>query len=102
MENILVAFSMALHLSATFAWSHEPTQIYNNEIAQNAIPARIADMDYQGQAKSSTQPPAQARMFHVIPAYGLVDAATQPSPLTSGQKFGLAAEYFNPYTFIFV
>jgi len=41
-------------------------------------------------------------MFGVMPTYGLVDAGTQPPPLTSGQKFKLAVQYLNPYTFGFV
>ena len=41
-------------------------------------------------------------MFGIVPAYGLVEAGLQPPPLTSGQKFKLAVQYFNPYTFAFV
>lgn len=41
-------------------------------------------------------------MFGLMPAYGLVDAGTQPPPLTSGQKFKLWGQYINPYTFVFV
>ncbi len=51
---------------------------------------------------SSTQPSGQKRMFGVMPAYGLVEAGMQPPPLTSGQKFKLAVQYLNPYTFAFV
>ena len=32
----------------------------------------------------------------------MVEAGRQPPPLTSGQKFKLAAQYLNPYTFVFV
>ena len=41
-------------------------------------------------------------MFGIMPAYGLVEAGMQPPPLTSGQKFKLAVQYLNPYTFLFV
>lgn len=41
-------------------------------------------------------------MFGIVPAYGLVEPGMQPPPLTSGQKFGLAVQYLNPYTFVFV
>jgi hypothetical protein len=41
-------------------------------------------------------------MFGVMPAYGLVAVGMQPPPLTSGQKFKLAVQYLNPYTFVFV
>ena len=37
-----------------------------------------------------------------MPAYGMVEMGKQPPPLTSGQKFKLAAQYLNPYTFFFV
>jgi hypothetical protein len=51
---------------------------------------------------SSTKPQGQGRMFGIMPAYGLVQAGEQPPPLTSGQKFKLAVQYLNPYTFLFV
>lgn len=41
-------------------------------------------------------------MFGFVPAYGLVEVGMQPPPLSSGQKFKLAVQYFNPYTFAFV
>ena len=41
-------------------------------------------------------------MFGIVPTYGLVEAGMQPPPLTSGQKFKLAVQYLNPYTFAFV
>ena len=41
-------------------------------------------------------------MFGIVPAYGMVEPGMQPPPLTSGQKFKLAAQYLNPYTFVFV
>jgi len=56
----------------------------------------------QKRADSSTQPSGQERMFGIVPAYGLVEVGTQPPPLTSGQKFKLAVQYLNPYTFVFV
>jgi hypothetical protein len=67
--------------------------------------AQVADKDHQEQKKTeaSTQPQHQDMMFHVIPAYGLVDGANQSlPPLTSGQKFKLSRQYFNPYTVLFV
>lgn len=56
----------------------------------------------QKRLDSSTQPSGRQRMFGIVPAYGLVEAGMQPPPLTSGQKFKLAVQYFNPYTFVFV
>jgi hypothetical protein len=56
----------------------------------------------QKRADSSAQPSGQERMFGILPGYGMVEAGTQPPPLTSGQKFKLAAQYLNPYTFLFV
>ena len=53
-------------------------------------------------ADSSTQPSGQERMFGIVPAYGLVEVGMQPPPLSSGQKFKLAVQYLNPYTFAFV
>jgi hypothetical protein len=41
-------------------------------------------------------------MFGIMPTYGLVAVGMQPPPLTSGQKFKLAVQYLNPYTFLFV
>ncbi len=41
-------------------------------------------------------------MFGLMPAYGMVEAGMQPPPLTSGQKFKLAAQYLNLYTVVFV
>jgi hypothetical protein len=51
---------------------------------------------------SSTQPSGQERVLGILPGYGMVEAGRQPPPLTSGQKFKLAAQYLNPYTFVFV
>jgi len=51
---------------------------------------------------SSTQPQGTERMFGFMPAYGLIEAGLKPPPLTSGQKFKLAVQYLNPYTFLFV
>jgi hypothetical protein len=56
----------------------------------------------QNHADSSVQPSGQARIFGLLPRYGMVEAGRQPPPLTPGQKFKLAAEYINPYTFVFV
>ena len=38
----------------------------------------------------------------MVPAYGFVEVGMQPPPLSSGQKFKLAVQYLNPYTFVFV
>jgi hypothetical protein len=70
-------------------------------------PPSAADKDRdrnpaQKRSDSSTQPSGQGRIFGLMPAYGLVEAGAQPPPLTSGQKFKLAAQYLNPYTFFFV
>ena len=76
--------------------------------SQDAAPPPVADKNPgdkdQGQkrTRSSTKPPGQGRMFGVMPTYGLVDAGTQPPPLTSGEKFKLAVQYLNLYTFGFV
>lgn len=56
----------------------------------------------QKRADSSVQPSGQERVFGILPGYGMVEAGMQPPPLTSGQKFKLAAQYLNPYTFVFV
>jgi hypothetical protein len=56
----------------------------------------------QGRTGSSAQPSGQERVFGILPAYGMVEVGAQPPPLTSGQKFKLAAQYLNPYTFFFV
>jgi hypothetical protein len=104
MKTILVVCGIALSLSASPAWSQQSTPVYGNETHQDSTPSRAADKASQGQkpASSSSEPVSQERMFGVLPAYGLAEAGTQPPPLTSGQKFGLAVEYFNPYTFLFV
>ncbi len=72
--------------------------------SQDAPAAQDKDGATQAQkrADSSTQPSGQRRMFGFVPAYGLVEAGMQPPPLTSGQKFKLAVQYLNPYTFLFV
>jgi len=41
-------------------------------------------------------------MFPFLPGYGMVEAGSHPPPLSSGEKFKLAAQYLNPYTFFFV
>ena len=104
MKKILFAVSIALTLSVTPAWSQQAAPAYGNETHQGSTPSRTADKASQGQkpASSSSEPVSQERMFGVLPAYGLADAGTHLPPLTSGQKFGLATQYFNPYTFIFV
>ena len=56
----------------------------------------------QKRTDSSTQPSGERRMFGLMPAYGMVEAGMQPPPLTSGQKFKLAAQYLNLYTVVFV
>jgi hypothetical protein len=57
----------------------------------------------QGQKRAaSVQPSNQERVFGILPGYGMVEPGIQPPPLTSGQKFKLAAQYLNPYTFLFV
>jgi len=56
----------------------------------------------QKQTDSSTQPSGEERLFGVLPGYGIVEMGSQPPPLTSGQKFKLAAQYLNLYTFAFV
>ena len=72
-------------------------------LAQDGRQSSAAGKDQgQKQTDSSTKPQGQGRMFGIVPAYGLVEAGMQPPPLTSGQKFGLAVQYLNPYTFAFV
>lgn len=70
--------------------------------SQDATPPSEKSSQGQKKANSSTQPSGQERMFGIVPAYGLVEPGMQPPPLTSGQKFGLAVQYLNPYTFVFV
>jgi hypothetical protein len=76
--------------------------------AQDAPPPTATDKELAAQnqtqrpADSSTQPSGQGRMFGLMPSYGMIEAGRQPPPLTSGQKFKLAAQYVNPYTFVFV
>jgi hypothetical protein len=41
-------------------------------------------------------------MFGLMPEYGVVDPGAHIPPLTSAQKFKLAAQYLDPYTFGFV
>lgn len=65
--------------------------------AQDATPPPAVE-----KKNSSTQPQGRERMFGIMPAYGLVEAGEQPPPLNSGQKFKLAVQYLNPYTFLFV
>ena len=67
--------------------------------AQETAPPPARDKDKKD---SSTKPQGQGRMFGIMPAYGLVEAGEQPPPLSSGQKFKLAVQYLNPYTFLFV
>jgi hypothetical protein len=70
--------------------------------SQDSTPPSSKDAQGQKRNDSSTQPSGHERMFGIVPAYGLVEAGAQPPPLTSGQKFGLAVQYFNPYTFVFI
>jgi hypothetical protein len=70
--------------------------------AQDATPPPATDQNKTVKRDSSTQPSGQGRLFGLLPSYGLVAAGSQPPPLTSGQKFKLAAQYINPYTFVFV
>jgi hypothetical protein len=56
----------------------------------------------QKREDSSAQPSGHDKMFGIMPAYGIVEAGMQPPPLTTGQKFKLAVQYLNPYTFAFV
>jgi hypothetical protein len=104
MKTICTAFAIALTVSASTVWSQQPIPPYNSAIPRDSLPLGIANKDPQGenQESSSRQPLGQERMFGVLPAYGLADAGAHLPPLTSGQKFGLATQYFNPYTFLFV
>jgi hypothetical protein len=76
--------------------------------SQDAPASSAADKDpaakNQGQKPddSATQPSGQDRVLGILPGYGMVEVGRQPPPLTSGQKFKLAAQYLNPYTFVFV
>src|SRR5882724_7816115 len=76
--------------------------------SQDAAPSSAPNKDLASQSQapkrvdSSTSPSGQGRMFGIMPAYGLVEVGMQPPPLTSGQKFKLAVQYLNPYTFAFV
>jgi hypothetical protein len=90
---------LALTLSAVSTWAQQPMSG-----SLNAATTQVANPDIQEEQRtvSSTQPQDQERMFGVIPAYGLVDAATQTRPLSSSQKFKLSRQYFNPYTFAFM
>ncbi len=104
MKKIHFVVSIALNLSVTPAWPQQAAPTHNNEILQGSVPPGAVDKASQGQkpGSSSSEPVSQERMFGVLPAYGLAEAGTHLPPLTSGQKFGLTAQYFNPYTFIFV
>jgi hypothetical protein len=75
--------------------------------SQEAPPPSAAGKDRdqnpaRTRSDSSTQPSGQERIFGLMPAYGMVEMGKQPPPLTSGEKFKLAAQYLNPYTFFFV
>lgn len=67
-----------------------------------------ADKDPEGKnqkrdhADSDTRPSGRGRILGFIPAYGLVEEGSHPPPLAAGQKFKLASQYINPYTFVFV
>src|SRR5437870_3913066 len=51
---------------------------------------------------SKEQPPQKKRMLGMMPHYGVVDEGVHPPALASGQKFKLALQYLDPYTFGFV
>ncbi len=51
---------------------------------------------------ASTKPASQDRMFGFMPAYGVIGEGLHPPPLSVGQKFKLASQYFDPYTFAFI
>ena len=76
--------------------------------AQDAPPPAGTDKNSADQKRaqkpvdSSTQPSGHGRMFGIMPSYGIVAVGMHPPPLTSGQKFKLAVQYINPYTFVFV
>jgi hypothetical protein len=75
--------------------------------SQQAPPPSAGDKDRdrnpaQKGSDSSAQPSGQERIFGLLPSYGMVESGGQPPPLTSGQKFKLALQYLNPYTFFFV
>jgi hypothetical protein len=46
--------------------------------------------------------PEKKRMFGIMPRYAVVEAGAKVRPLSTGQKFGLVWQNFNPYTFTFV
>ena len=79
--------------SARVCWSED-----------SAPPATTRDAEQKPEQKrdSATLPQAQNRLFGFMPAYGMVEVGMRPPPLTSGQKFKLAAQYLNPYSFLFV
>ena len=95
----LLAWGIALSLILTMLAA-------NGQIcrAQEAPAPSTTDKELavQNHADSSVQPSGQARMFWLLPSYGMVEAGKQPPPLSPGQKFKLASEYINPYTFVFV
>src|SRR5437764_71201 len=51
---------------------------------------------------TSAKPASEKRMFGIMPGYGIVEEGLHPPPLTTGQKFKLASQYIDPYTFAFV
>jgi hypothetical protein len=70
-----------------------PSATATNPAAQN---------QEQKRTDFSAPPSGHERLFGILPGYGMVEAGMQLPPLTSGQKFKLAAQYLNPYTFFFV
>lgn len=91
---MVLAFTLMMMTSARVCHSQDSSAATDKDGAsQNPAHKRV---------DSSTQPSGQGRMFGIVPTYGLVEAGMQPPPLTSGQKFKLAVQYFNPYTFAFV
>lgn len=94
------AFVLALILGMLVAGA----QVCRSQDAPPQPPADKGGDQNQGQKQSdsATQPAGHGRMFGIVPTYGLVEGTRQPPPLTSGQKFKLAVQYLNPYTFVFV
>jgi hypothetical protein len=64
--------------------------------SQGAPPASSAPAEQSGKAEK------KKRMFGLMPEYGVVDPGAQLPPLTPAQKFKLAAQYLDPYTFGFI
>ncbi len=92
---IVLAFSLMMMVASA--------QVCRSQDAPSTTDKDSASQNHaEKRADSSTQPSGQDRMFGLVPAYGLVEVGMQPPPITSGQKFKLAVQYLNPYTFVFV